>query len=379
MNMKIPCLIGIAIAMTAASGVSGQEAASDAKQPAPRVSTPVVAVPSDVPTEYRDKYIKIMSWLDQKLIEWKPSEYKPMNFAAYHVFASDNMFVRSNEEIDLKVLDALEQTNSDIIVLYIRPKSYFSQKERYDTLINKIRTDGKKLFIGARFDEVRIDFMEYEKELTDYTKNIIATIKPDFYGVVIEPRTMERINSFKASDKEWVDLVKRISELSKQLSPDTKTAVAGHKEELKFLQLAAHINSVDIIGFDIYDNGGIYSEYSGYLGKGDVIGNTIDYANSKGKETWILETWVADITAGKNIKMVSTQEYMKPIDAKWIRVITYYALRHNMKVITPFFTGKFVVYTENPAEFKSALDSGQRTVVFHAYKSVIEEFRKGSK
>jgi len=302
-----------------------------------------------------------------------------MNFAAYHVFASDNMFVRSNEEIDLKVLDALEQTNSDIIVLYIRPKSYFSQKERYDTLINKIRTDGKKLFIGARFDEVRIDFMEYEKELTDYTKNIIATIKPDFYGVVIEPRTMERINSFKASDKEWVDLVKRISELSKQLSPDTKTAVAGHKEELKFLQLAAHINSVDIIGFDIYDNGGIYSEYSGYLGKGDVIGNTIDYANSKGKETWILETWVADITAGKNIKMVSTQEYMKPIDAKWIRVITYYALRHNMKVITPFFTGKFVVYTENPAEFKSALDSGQRTVVFHAYKSVIEEFRKGSK
>lgn len=50
-----------------------------------------------------------------------------------------------------------------------------------------------------------------------------------------------------------------------------------------------------------------------------------------------------------------------------------------MKVITPFFTGKFVAYTDKPTEFKSALDKEQRTPAFYAYKSVIEEIRNNSK
>lgn len=338
--------------------------------------TKLVTVPPDVPAEYRDQYIKIMFWLDQKEAEWKPSNQRHLQFAAYHVFASDNVFVRSNEKTDLEFLDVLEQTNSDIIVLYIRPDSYFSQKERYDTIINKIRKSGKKLFIGARFDELKIDIREYENELNDYTKNIIAEINPDYFGIVIEPMTMERRHNFEASDEEWVELVRNVSELSKKLNPNIKTAVAGHKLELEFLRLASNIRNVDIVGFNIYGNDGIYSEYSGNLGKGDIVGDTIDYANSKGKETWILETWVADINAGRLIKMVSTQEYMKPIDAKWIQVITYYAMRHNMKAITPFYTGKFVIYTDDPIEFEAALNNNNRTPTFQSYVNIIQEFKK---
>lgn len=336
------------------------------------IATPGSTVPPEVPAKYRDAYLEKKSWLDKKLAEWRTSSHKPMDFGAYDVFSSDDMFIRSNAEVDIKFLDALEQTNSSIIILYIRPKNYFSQKARYDAIINKIRADGKKLFIGARFDNAPMNFEGYDRELTEYTKNIISVIKPDYYGIVIEPTTMEKKHGFTASDEEWIESVKKISELSKQLSPNTKTAVGGHKQELKFLQLASNIEYVDIIGFNIYDMSGIYSEYSGYLGKGDVVGETIDFANSKGKETWILETWITDIAANKEL---GAQEFMKPIDAEWVQIIAYYAQKHNMKVIVPFFTGKFVSYTDNPDTLTANLNNNERTPVFFSYKELIQDFK----
>ncbi|MCK4533237.1 fibronectin type III domain-containing protein [bacterium] len=310
-------------------------------------------------------YAVTNEWLDERLVEWKPLSYKRMNFAAYHVFASDDMFEKSNAEIDIKMLDVLVETESDIIVMYIRPQVYSSQKVRYDDLINKIRSEGKKLFIGARFNDVPMTFEEYSIQLSSYTQNIIASIKPDYYGIVIEPQTMQAKHSFNVSVSSWVALVGQISDLSKQMNPDTKTSVGGHKEELEFLQLASNISSMDIIGFNLYDNQGIYPEYSGYLGLGDVVGETIDFANSKGKETWLMETWTT---------WIGSDAMDQQIDGKWIKVMAYYAVKHNMKAITPFFTGKFVYYGSNPVEFKSALDSGQRTTVFYAYKELINEF-----
>ncbi|MBU4339058.1 hypothetical protein KKD57_05925, partial [Patescibacteria group bacterium] len=333
-----------------------------------------ISVPSDVPNEYRNLYIEKVKWLDEKLVEWKPAEYNEMNFGVYHVYASDNIFVKTNSDIDTKMLDAILEVNPDTVLLYIRPGSYFSQKERYDALINKIRNSGKKLFIGARFDDIEMSFGDYDKALSDYTKNIIALIKPDYYGIVIEPETMGRKYNFKASDSEWKGLVGRIAELSKQLSPNTKTAVAGHKEELSFLRIVSDIKDLDIVGFDIYGTEGIYSEYSGSLGKGDVVGDAIDYANSKGKETWMLETWTSAMNNSQQIA-ISIKEFMKPIDAKWIRLMAYYAQKHNMSAIAPFYTGKFVYYGSDQNEFVSALNNKQRTPAFEEYKSVIEEIR----
>ncbi len=329
---------------------------------------------ANVPDQYKDFNNKTTLWLDTKLVDWKPTQIKPMDFAVYHVLASDDIFVKSNQNLDTKFLNVLEQTNASIVVLYVRPNNYLSQKVRYDNLIKKIRADGKKLFIGARFDNTPMDLKKYEQELTNYTKNI-ASLKPDYYGILIEPSTMEIKHNFTASDEEWIASVKRISELSKQLSPNTKTVVAGNKQELKFLQLASDINTIDIIGFNIYDNSGIYSEYSGYLGNGDVVGKNIDYANSKGKETWILETWVIDLTASKDKQVMGSQEFMKTIDSKWIQVMTYYGQMHNMKVISPFFTGKFVSYSDNSTVFISALNNNERTQVFTTYQNMTQEFK----
>ncbi|MBU4141378.1 hypothetical protein KKE99_00700, partial [Patescibacteria group bacterium] len=157
-----------------------------------------------------------------------------------------------------------------------------------------------------------------------------------------------------------------------------KTVADGHKEELRFLRLVSNIKDLDIVGFNIYGMQGIYSEYSGYLGKGDVVGSAIDYANSKGKETWMLETWTSAMNTPQE-KARSVEEYMKPIDAKWIRLMAYYAQKHNMSGIVPFFTGKFVYYGSEQNEFVSALNNKQRTPAFHAYKAVIEEVKNNTK
>jgi hypothetical protein len=54
-------------------------------------------------------------------------------------------------------------------------------------------------------------------------------------------------------------------------------------------------------------------------------------------KTWVLETWVTDLSASKEKQKIGTQKFMEPVDAIWIQIMSYYAQRHNMKVVTPFY------------------------------------------
>lgn len=309
---------------------------------------------------------EFMKWLDQKIIEWKPSGSSKINFGTYHVFASDNVFIESNTEADIKFLEMLEETNSNLISLYIRPNEFSSQNIRYMNLINKIKNDGKKLLIGLRFNDGQMTLQQCGSLTQLYIENVIDVIKPDYFGIVIEPTTMETLHGFDATDTQWVDHIKKYSDISKQLNPNIKTLVAGHKKELNFLQLCSDIPSLDIIGFNIYDRAGIDSNLDNYIYEED-IGNAINYVNSKGKETWITETWTS-------YKPISDSSRM-PYDIKWLRVITYFAINHNIKMYIPFFTGKFIIYTDDKTEFESALYSNVRTPVFTEYQNIIMEYQ----
>jgi len=307
-----------------------------------------------------------MKWLDQKLIEWKPIGIPKISCGTYHVFASDNIFVKSNEAVDIKFLEMLEETNANLVVLYIRPDEFTTQKTRYMRLINKIKSDGKELFVGIRFNDGPLSFSEYDTLTQQYIYNVIDVIKPDYFGIVIEPTTMEDWHKFNATDEQWAQYIQKYSDLSKRLNPGIKTAVAGHKKELNFLRLCADIPSLDIIGFNIYDRLGIDQNLDKYTVAEDCS-IAIDYINTKGKETWILETWTS--------YKPTNDPSMIPYDVKWIRVMIYYAMNHNMKMYVPFFTGKFIVYTDNQSDFETALYSNVRTPVFTEFQNIVMEYQ----
>ena len=310
---------------------------------------------------------EIMLWLDQKLIEWKPAGTPKIGCGTYHVFASDEIFVKTDASLDIKFLEMLEETNANLLSLYVRPDEFSIQKTRYMNLINKIKLDGKKLFVGLRFNDGQLSLSEYDTLTQNYINNVIDIIKPDYFGIVIEPTTMEDRHTFNATDEQWVQYIQKYSDLSKQLNPSIKTVVAGHKKELNFLQLCANIPSLDIIGFNIYDRLGIDPNLDNYIETED-ISNAIDYVNSKGKETWIVETWTSFKADPDPTRM--------PYDTKWLRVMIYYAINHNMKMFIPFFTGKFIIYTDSETEFESALYAGTRTPVFYEYQTLVTEYQQ---
>jgi len=70
------------------------------------------------------------------------------------------------------------------------------------------------------------------------------------------------------------------------------------------------------------------------------------------------------------------QGFMGEIDSKWARMITYYALKHGVSLVCPFFTGKFVRYTDDPTAWNEALLKGNRTPPFYEYQKLASEFQR---
>jgi tetratricopeptide (TPR) repeat protein len=320
-------------------------------------------IPVEVPIEYKDWYNEKESWLDQKITAWKPREYKPLIFGAYHLTASENMFSKTDEETDVKLLEVLEESGVDVISVYPWLTEYEKHRERYDKLFNRIKSDGKKLFIVFRLRPATMSFEEYKEKNLEYTRVIIASVKPDYYGIVIEPTSHgEHKHRFDISNEEWRELVKEVADLSKSVSPNTKTVVAGHKGELDFIKAVADLPNLDIIGFNIYGEE-----------KLEEVAETIDYVEGLGKETWITETW---FTLKSNPTFIYS--WRQPLDADWTKTMAYFAKQHNMEGVIVFFTMKFVDYFPEDAtieDIKKAFDEGRRTDVFYTYKDVIQEFR----
>jgi len=349
--------------------------------------------PEEIPVEHRDRYNKMDLWLDQKISEWKPTEYKPISFCAHHLLASEQMINFTDGSFDLPFLEMLEETGIDCVRLSIFPYNYEKYPQRYDDLIAKIKEKKLKLMVAYMVGNLPQgtvgSFKEYKKKELDFTAMFIKKYNPDYYAVVTEPITMEkRIKlGFRLSDEEWIDLVKDAADLVKEINPGVKTiaAVNTEAEQFDLAKKLAAVKNLDIIGFQLYGSAGMYKEYKGWAGTGDVVTQTIDYVKSKGKDTWITETWLSIPSAETWNGTKSSNTYfndpmMAPLDAKWIKLITYYAEKYAIKGVSPFFTGKFISYPSNSRdEQKNNLlrdfKTNNRTLPFYAYRDVIKEFK----
>lgn len=353
-------------------------------------------IPEEVPAEHRDRYNKMDLWLDQKISEWKPAEYKPVSFCAHHLLASEQMINFTDGSFDIPFLEMLEETGIDCVRVSIYPYNYEKYPQRYDALIAKIKEKKLKLMAAYMVGDLPQgtvgSFKEYKKKELDFTEMFIKKHNPDYYAVVTEPITMEKRIKLgsRLSDEEWIGLVKEAVDLVKEINPKVKTIAAVNTEAGQFdlAKKLSGVNNLDIIGFQLYGLAGMYKEYKGWAGIGDVVTQTIDYVKTKGKDTWITETWLSIPSAEtwngtKSSNTYFNEPLMAALDAKWIRAIAYYAKKNDVKGISPFFTGKFISYPSgNRDEQKNNLlrdfKANNRTLPFYAYRDVITEIKNGN-
>lgn len=340
-----------------------------------------ISIPSGVPGEYRNEYVKEMAWLDKKLVEWKPAKYNPMKFNGHLLFASEETIDVTGKSADAKSIDAkflemFNELNTDTVSLFIYPDMFNKYRQRYDDMINRIRSSGKQLYVsymvGGGYNFTKFSsFKEYKDTELNFTKMFIEKYHPDYYVAVDEITTMEKRTGLNVSDEEWGGLVQETVSLVKNISTETKTVATGHSQELGFLKtLAANVKNLDMIGLNIWGIDQI--DETTPIGKN--IKDTIAYIQSKNKGVVFEQTWSL-LQDAPEAKKIATYDFMKEPDAKYIKVLAYYANRNKVDIYSPFYIGKFIDYSIDPVKFKKAFDSKQRTPAFEAYKSVIEEFR----
>ncbi len=349
----------------------------------------------DLPVEHREKYNKINRWLDQKLVEWKPSRYNNISFCAHHLLISEQMVNFTPPGSDLLFLEMLQETGIDCVRLSIFPYNYEKYSLRYDFLIGKIKEKKLKLMVAYMVGNLPqgdvLSFEEYKKKELDFTLEFVKKHNPDYYAVVTEPITMEKRIKLprRLSDEEWVRLVRETVNLVKKIDPRIKTIAALNTEagQLDLARKFSRVGNLDIVAFQLYGPAGMYKEYKGWVGTGDVVTEAINYVQAQAKDVWLTETWLSIPTAEtwngtKSSNSYFNASFMAELDAKWLKLVTYYAQNNNIKGISPFFTGKFISYPEsNPEEQKQNFIrnfySGHRTKPFCAYQDIIREVNRG--
>lgn len=381
MNKKILAIFGVILLLIATAVVFKKINRAKLNTPSPS-GTPAS---SDIPNEYRKFYDESNKWLDQKLVEWKPTEYTPMKFNGHLIFASEQVIDTTGKSpyaasMDQGFLEMFKELDTDTISLFIYPDMYAKYSERYDNMINSIRVSKKQLYIsymvggGNGFIKFK-DFEEYRNTELDFTRDFISKYHPDYYVIVDEITTMERRTGLNAPDEEWGKLVLEVNDLVKDISPQTKTVATGHSQELTFLKaLADNIPSLDMIGMNIWGIDQIDETTS--IGK--KFKDTIAYVQAKNKGVVFEQTW-ALLHDAPEAKKLSTLDFMKEPDAKYIKVLTYYASMNKIDIYSPFYVGKFIEYSSDPVKFMASFNSKQRTPAYYAYKSIIEEFKNNQK
>ncbi|MHA2324386.1 MAG: hypothetical protein ACXACB_03220 [Promethearchaeota archaeon] len=387
-NKKTIVKIGIVILILSAGCVSEKS----------KTITPSTTIPSlpSVPTEYKAWYTGRDSWLNQKIIDWKPSKYSAMEFGAYHLSASADMFYKSGLDADLGFVEVYDEVGADVVGVAVFPYHTYSESdlERYDSIVSEIRGRGMSLMLIHFFSGGKVSsFNEFKSIELNSITNFMQRFNPEYYVFVDEPTS--RLNEAGLSRSSitsnmWAEHAMEASTVIKDINSSTKTVFAVHKGELGLVDSLVEVDELDIIGFNVYDVDGIYGEYSGWVGEGDVIGRKIDFVNSRGKGTWITEMWftLQYDRSGGELKRTPGFHYpwRAPLDAKWMRAITYYAQMHNMDGVVPFFTDKFVFYPmredilsqfdESFPAMQYVLDRNERTEVFYSYVEVIRELKE---
>lgn len=321
---------------------------------------------ANAPPEYKADCNIINTWLDSKIVEWKPTSLSNIKFNGHLIFQSENLIDIFPEIYDNNFIDMIMELNTDSISLHIQPQLYIQYKTRYDNIITKIKTTGKELYIAYQMPTLTsITLNEYIQTETTFINNFITLHKPTYFVVVDEYTTMVERTKLVATDSEWKNMVMQFCTLVKSISPTTKTGVNVHSRELTFANTLTDIYNLNFIAFSIWGIE-LLDETTPY---GLDVKNTIQNIQSYGKDVIFEQTWSID-RSNKPPELLAL-DFIKEFDPKYTTAIIYYCIKYGIVNYNPYYTGKFITYEEDQSLFLQSLLNNERTPVFNTYKDLI--------
>jgi hypothetical protein len=283
--------------------------------------------------------------------------FPPLSYSGYRY--------QENTDFSDTYLTALEPFRADILRIDLYYDAWLNNDTKrigtIDKIITHIRDKKYALMIAdasaEQYHGRKMSWDEFSVAYLARVKTLAGKYKPEYYVVVKEITWYDKIGNLKntPSADQWASLTSELAKAVKEISPSTKVAVGFvPQNEKEYFYLVSEMKDIDILGFDVYDK-----EWS--LPATEEL---TKYAKGKGKELWMLETWLHYLPSTGKV-------WKKEIDAKWMKAMVYFSQNNGFQGYVPFFAGHFFSYSDKQFE--------GYTPAFNSYKSVIEEIRSDMK
>ena len=272
--------------------------------------------------------------------------------------------------------NALKEINLDIIEFYIFPDEWWLYKDMYVDLANEIRNDGKELYLAYGIGEYQQyktynNFQEYTEEAELVISDIVKTLNPEYFSIVVEPDYVENCANIIVSDEEWIQYINSMAIEVKKISPSTQTIATtqAFDKELPLFERLAGLDSLDKIGINPYFNS-VVTISPDYPAKEHVI-QTILKVNSV-KPVWFTEVWLMASLKEIENKIPDAQQRAVAIEG-YLGSILEFSINNNIEYVSPFFTEHFFTYSFDHSEIDQALKANQRTKAFTIYQDFVSD------
>ena len=318
------------------------------------------------------------TWVNQKLVEWKPQSTPPILSGGLMERASyDNILLSYNTpDVQSANLAMLVATNASSVRIDIGYDAWLQNnaaaQSELASIVSQIRADGKTFVLADAAAESyrhggQIPWTQFKQAWIDRVTVLATTFHPDYYIVVKEPGWYAPMisdvttNPAVQSPSEWLNLTASLAAVVHASSPNTVVGVAiaadslGNSPSLyvPYLTGLSGLSGVSFMGFDLYTT-------TGY----DLTLNFLNQHGSGGKSVWIAECWSGD---GSQIYDSSRST----LDANWMWAAFYFGYYIHAQMVMPFYTDLFSSYTltgSSPTSSSQIISLyGQRTPVFTSF------------
>jgi hypothetical protein len=321
-------------------------------------------------------------WLDQALVQWKPSQNASMSFQVLFNRASyGNLETSYNtaavQEADLSML---ESTNAQCVRIDLGYAPWLQNDQAAITemtsLVQSIKAAGKCLVIADASSESyrgggAIPWTQFQQAWVQRVSTLASLYHPDYYVVIKEPGWyVPMVSDAKTSPAfqnltSWIGLTQTLASTVISASPNTKVGVSVAADSLAsnpsdyipYLTGVEKLSGISFLGFDVYDPAGFTSTQS-----------FLTQYGAGGKDVWIAEAWSGD---GTSVFDASRAQ----LDAEWMRVLYYFAQEEHAVAVMPFYTDLFSSYSltgTGPTDSAQIISLyQQRTPVFSEFQAVI--------